>query len=147
MATSEVPYSECGSFKEIYDHVTAGIPPAALANVEHVELRAFIQTCLRKPANRPTAAELLEQPFLYEVPPLKVFVAYAILANEQLMTAAKTSLSPDDMNFLTVCIVLSPNADGWPHGTLRDWTDKLMLPHAAGSVVWVVGRHGQCAEA
>jgi hypothetical protein len=136
-----VPYSECGSFKEIYDHVTAGIPPAALANVEHVELRAFIQTCLRKPANRPTAAELLEQPFLYEVPPLKVFVAYAILANEQLMAAAKTSLSPDDMNFLTVCIVAPCR---WPHGTLRDWTDKdkLMWPHAAGSVVRVVGCHG-----
>ncbi|XP_010908474.1 probable serine/threonine-protein kinase WNK11 [Elaeis guineensis] len=63
MVTLEIPYSECDSIPKIYRKVTAGVRPAALGKVRDPEVRAFIERCLAKPRARPSAAELLKDPF------------------------------------------------------------------------------------
>uniref|UniRef100_K4A1U7 non-specific serine/threonine protein kinase n=2 Tax=Setaria italica TaxID=4555 RepID=K4A1U7_SETIT len=63
MVTREVPYAECGSVVQIFHNVTRGVPPAALKRLKDPELRGFIERCIGQPRNRPSAAELLEDPF------------------------------------------------------------------------------------
>lgn len=63
MVTLEIPYSECDSVAKIYRKVTAGVPPAALSRVRDPEFHAFIHRCLGKPHARPSASELLHDPF------------------------------------------------------------------------------------
>ncbi|KAG0461009.1 hypothetical protein HPP92_021306 [Vanilla planifolia] len=63
MVTLEIPYSECDSVAKIYRKVTSGVRPAALAKVRDAEVQAFIERCLGKPRARPSAAELLHDPF------------------------------------------------------------------------------------
>ncbi|KAK8962195.1 putative serine/threonine-protein kinase WNK11 [Platanthera guangdongensis] len=63
MVTLEIPYSECDSVAKIYRKVTSGIPPAALSRVRDPEFYDFIQRCLGAPHARPSAAELLRDPF------------------------------------------------------------------------------------
>ncbi|CAA6653617.1 unnamed protein product [Spirodela intermedia] len=48
---------------EIYRKVTAGQRPASLSNVKDPETRAFIERCLGAPRARPSAADLLKDPF------------------------------------------------------------------------------------
>ncbi|XP_047067989.1 probable serine/threonine-protein kinase WNK5 [Lolium rigidum] len=63
MVTREMPYSECESVVQIYHSVTRGVPPAALRRLKDPELRGFIQRCIGQPRNRPSAADLLRDPF------------------------------------------------------------------------------------
>uniref|UniRef100_A0A1D1YA94 non-specific serine/threonine protein kinase n=1 Tax=Anthurium amnicola TaxID=1678845 RepID=A0A1D1YA94_9ARAE len=63
MVTTEIPYSECDSVVKIYRKVTAGVRPAAIGKVKDPEVRAFIERCLGAPRARPSAAELLQDPF------------------------------------------------------------------------------------
>ncbi|CAN6175998.1 unnamed protein product, partial [Urochloa humidicola] len=63
MVTREVPYAECGSVVQIFHNVTRGVPPAALKRLKDPELRGFIERCIGQPRNRPSAAELLQDPF------------------------------------------------------------------------------------
>ncbi|XP_026656232.1 probable serine/threonine-protein kinase WNK11 [Phoenix dactylifera] len=63
MVTLEIPYSECDSIAKIYRKVTAGVRPAALGKVRDPEVWAFIERCLAKPRARPSASELLKDPF------------------------------------------------------------------------------------
>ncbi|CAD6217455.1 unnamed protein product [Miscanthus lutarioriparius] len=63
MVTREVPYAECGSVVQIFHNVTRGVPPAALKRLKDPELRGFIERCIDQPRNRPSAAELLQDPF------------------------------------------------------------------------------------
>ena len=63
MVTLEIPYSECDSIAKIYRKVTAGVRPAALGKVRDPEVRAFIERCLAQPRARPSASELLKDPF------------------------------------------------------------------------------------
>ncbi|XP_057792945.1 probable serine/threonine-protein kinase WNK11 [Salvia miltiorrhiza] len=67
MATCEIPYSECDSLGKIYRKVTAGVMPRAMDDVEDHELRAFVERCVGRPRARPSAAQLLEDPFLADV--------------------------------------------------------------------------------
>jgi WNK lysine deficient protein kinase len=67
MVTREVPYAECGSVVQIYHNVTRGVPPAALKRLKDLELRGFIERCIGQPRNRPTAAELLQDPFFHGI--------------------------------------------------------------------------------
>ncbi|GMP66612.1 hypothetical protein CsSME_00026901 [Camellia sinensis var. sinensis] len=67
MATMEIPYSECDSIAKIYKNVTAGVKPQALNKVSDQELKAFIETCIGQPRDRPSASVLLKDPFLSEV--------------------------------------------------------------------------------
>jgi WNK lysine deficient protein kinase len=63
MVTREMPYAECGGVMQIYKNVTGGIPPAALMRLKDPELRGFIERCIGQAQNRPSAAELLRDPF------------------------------------------------------------------------------------
>ncbi|XP_059283147.1 probable serine/threonine-protein kinase WNK11 [Lycium ferocissimum] len=64
MATMEIPYSECDSVVKVYRKVTSGIMPQAFKKVSDQELKAFIERCIGKPRARPSAADLLKDPFL-----------------------------------------------------------------------------------
>jgi len=67
MVTLQIPYSECRSVAQIYKKVSSGIRPAALENVTNQEVRQFIEKCLAVTSARPSAAELLKDPFLSEL--------------------------------------------------------------------------------
>ncbi|OEL23759.1 putative serine/threonine-protein kinase WNK8 [Dichanthelium oligosanthes] len=64
MLTVEYPYSECSNPAQIYKKVTAGKLPNAFYRVEDEEARRFIGRCLVAASKRPSAAELLLDPFL-----------------------------------------------------------------------------------
>ena len=65
MVTREIPYSECDSIAKIYKKVTSGVRPHALNKVKDPEVKAFIERCLGQPRDRPSAAELLKDPFFH----------------------------------------------------------------------------------
>lgn len=67
MVTLELPYSECDNVAKIYKKVSSGVRPHALSKVKDPEVRAFIEKCLAQPRARPSAAELLKDPFFDEV--------------------------------------------------------------------------------
>jgi WNK lysine deficient protein kinase len=64
--TVEYPYSECSNPAQIYKKVTAGRLPDAFYRVDDDDARRFIGRCLVPAANRPSAAELLLDPFLID---------------------------------------------------------------------------------
>lgn len=64
MVTLEYPYSECVHPVQIYKKVTSGIKPAALYKVKDPAVRRFINKCLSPASRRPSAVELLSDPFL-----------------------------------------------------------------------------------
>lgn len=63
MVTLEIPYSECDSVAKIYKKVSSGVRPQALNKIIDAEVKAFIERCLAQPRARPSAAELLKDPF------------------------------------------------------------------------------------
>ncbi|XP_010270165.1 PREDICTED: probable serine/threonine-protein kinase WNK11 isoform X2 [Nelumbo nucifera] len=67
MMTLEIPYSECDSIVKIYKKVTTGVRPQALNKVKDPEVRAFIDKCLAGPRERPSASDLLNDPFFYGI--------------------------------------------------------------------------------
>ncbi|PON63575.1 Tyrosine-protein kinase [Parasponia andersonii] len=67
MATMEIPYSECDNVAKIYKKVTTGKKPQALDKLTDPELKAFIEKCLAQPRARPSASDLLKDPFFSEL--------------------------------------------------------------------------------
>ncbi|XP_050204346.1 probable serine/threonine-protein kinase WNK11 [Mercurialis annua] len=67
MVTAEIPYSECNSIAKIYKKVTTGVKPQAMNKVTDSEVKAFIEKCIGEPNARPSASELLTDPFFSEV--------------------------------------------------------------------------------
>ncbi len=67
MVTMEIPYSECDSIAKIYKKVTTGVMPQALNKVMDPEVKAFIEKCIAQPRARPSASDLLMDPFFSEV--------------------------------------------------------------------------------
>ncbi|KAG6417050.1 hypothetical protein SASPL_124491 [Salvia splendens] len=67
MATCEIPYSECDGLGKIYRKVTAGVMPRAMDDLHDHDLKAFVQRCVGRPRDRPSAAQLLKDPFLADV--------------------------------------------------------------------------------
>lgn len=63
MVTLEIPYSECDNVAKIYKKVTSGERPRALNKVRDPEVKAFIERCLAQPRARPSASDLLRDPF------------------------------------------------------------------------------------
>ncbi|KAL6653330.1 hypothetical protein ACP70R_008908 [Stipagrostis hirtigluma subsp. patula] len=64
MITTEYPYAECSNPAQIYKKVTAGKLPDAFYRVRDDDARRFIGRCLVAASKRPSAAELLLDPFL-----------------------------------------------------------------------------------
>lgn len=64
MITHEYPYSECRNSAQIFKKVSSGVKPAALSKVSDPEFKAFIERCLGPAAQRLTAKDLLNNPFL-----------------------------------------------------------------------------------
>jgi len=63
--TKEVPYHECSNPAQIYKKVTNQIEPVSLSKVQISEAQELIRLCINTdPTKRPTAAELLNHPFL-----------------------------------------------------------------------------------
>lgn len=67
MVTMEIPYSECDNVARIYKKVTSGIRPQGLNEVKDPEVKAFIEKCIAQPRARPSASELLKDPFFSEL--------------------------------------------------------------------------------
>ncbi|KAJ4815255.1 hypothetical protein LUZ62_027821 [Rhynchospora pubera] len=67
LLTVETPYHECTSVAQIYKRVITGVRPEALGRVQEPEVKRFIERCLGKPRDRPSAAELLSDPFFQEL--------------------------------------------------------------------------------
>lgn len=68
LVTMEIPYSECDNVAKIYKKVSSGRSPNALAKVTDPEIRAFIEKCIvAQPRARPSAAELLDDPFFDDI--------------------------------------------------------------------------------
>lgn len=67
MVTTEIPYSECDSVVKIYKKVTSGVKPQALNKIANPEVKVFIEKCIAEPKARPSASELLKDPFFFEL--------------------------------------------------------------------------------
>ncbi|KAL0443305.1 UNVERIFIED_CONTAM: putative serine/threonine-protein kinase WNK11 [Sesamum latifolium] len=67
MVTLELPYRECDNVAKIYKKVTSGLRPQAMNKVKDPEVQAFIEKCLAQPRARPSAADLLKDPFFYGI--------------------------------------------------------------------------------
>jgi WNK lysine deficient protein kinase len=75
MVTMEMPYSECTNIVHIYKKVTSCAPPDALSRVNDPDVTRFIERCLGRPRARPSAAELLCDPFFDGLDERDYFVA------------------------------------------------------------------------
>ncbi|KAK8936124.1 putative serine/threonine-protein kinase WNK5 [Platanthera zijinensis] len=64
MLTTEFPYNECTNSAQIYKKVTSGKLPDAFYRLQDQEARRFVSRCLEKALKRPSAKELLSDPFL-----------------------------------------------------------------------------------
>lgn len=63
LATSEYPYSECTNPAQIFKKVSTGMKPTALQKVKYPEVKEIIEKCLLPASLRPSAMELLKDPF------------------------------------------------------------------------------------
>nr|XP_043611150.1 probable serine/threonine-protein kinase WNK5 isoform X2 [Erigeron canadensis] len=63
MLTSEYPYGECSNPAQIYKKVTSGKLPKAFDKIECAEAQRFVGKCLENASSRPSARELLMDPF------------------------------------------------------------------------------------
>ncbi|XP_051131036.1 probable serine/threonine-protein kinase WNK5 isoform X2 [Andrographis paniculata] len=64
MLTCEYPYNECSNPAQIYKKVTSAKLPEAFYRINDGEARRFVRRCLEKAPERPSARELLMDPFL-----------------------------------------------------------------------------------
>ncbi|KMT02282.1 hypothetical protein BVRB_9g206000 [Beta vulgaris subsp. vulgaris] len=64
MVTRELPYSECTNSAQIYKKIISGVKPAALGKVTDLQVKQFIEKCLGPVSERPSAIDLLNDPFL-----------------------------------------------------------------------------------
>ncbi|XVF28034.1 hypothetical protein REPUB_Repub14bG0160600 [Reevesia pubescens] len=65
LMTQELPYSECDSIAKIYKKVSSGVKPEAINKVKDPEVKAFINKCLVKQSERPSATQLLADSFFH----------------------------------------------------------------------------------
>ncbi|TKY65695.1 serine/threonine-protein kinase WNK5 [Spatholobus suberectus] len=64
LLTFEFPYSECINPAQIYKKVTSGKLPDAFYRIQDLEAQKFVGKCLANVSERPSAKELLLDPFL-----------------------------------------------------------------------------------
>lgn len=114
MLTSEYPYSECSNPAQIYKKVTSGKIPEAIQRIEDVEAQYFVKKCLQSVTTRPSAQELLEDPFLHRndevAPPVFSNRSCLLLKGETMDVPVmlKPKLRSTDM---TITGTMNPNDD------------------------------------
>lgn len=64
MATLEYPFSECTNPAQIFKKVSSGQKPRSLLRLKDEDIIQFLDECLAPAAQRKSASELLEHPFL-----------------------------------------------------------------------------------
>lgn len=64
LVTCERPYSECQNVAQIFKKVISGQKPASLTKVQDPEFKQLIEKCLVPASERPSAFDLLNDPFL-----------------------------------------------------------------------------------
>ncbi|KAK4396037.1 putative serine/threonine-protein kinase WNK5 [Sesamum angolense] len=121
MLTSEYPYSECSNPAQIYKKVTSGKLPEAFYRIEDVEARRFVGRCLENAANRPSARELLMDPFL-SVEEVEEFPAHITKISSQ-----KTGPSGKSDELLPLSVVQARSTDMSITGTLNQEDDTIFL--------------------
>lgn len=71
MVSKEYPFEECNSPVQIWKRVSSKNPqqkfPQVLERIRNEDVRNFIKLCLGPSSQRPSAAELLEHPFLRNI--------------------------------------------------------------------------------
>jgi len=108
LITSVIPYAECKGAFQVYTNISSGKKPEVLKKINDPYVRAFINISLNVEARmRPSAAELLEHPFLLERP------GDTLLAS-QLMKPRKKDKEPEpdeeeQQEILTFNGKLNPN--------------------------------------
>ncbi|CAI9785751.1 unnamed protein product [Fraxinus pennsylvanica] len=96
LATSEHPYSECTNPAQIFKKVTAGIQPLALGKVKDPEVKEIIEKCLVSASIRPSAVDLLNDPFFSSKNPMEIEMERdneAQLNNSSLISTSDSALS------------------------------------------------------
>ncbi|KAH0723792.1 hypothetical protein KY289_006836 [Solanum tuberosum] len=63
MVTGEYPYMECSNGIQIFKKVYTGVMPASLGKVKDSRLKDIIEKCMLPMSVRPSAEELLKDPF------------------------------------------------------------------------------------
>ncbi|PHU27731.1 Serine/threonine-protein kinase WNK8 [Capsicum chinense] len=63
MVTGEYPYMECSNQMQVFKKVFSGLKPASLGQVKDSGVRDIIEKCLLPVSVRPSAEELLKDPF------------------------------------------------------------------------------------
>ncbi|KAL0450925.1 UNVERIFIED_CONTAM: putative serine/threonine-protein kinase WNK5 [Sesamum latifolium] len=121
MLTSEYPYSECSNPAQIYKKVTSGKLPEAFYRIKDVEARRFVGRCLEKAANRPSARELLMDPFL------SVEEVEELPAHVTKISSQKAALSGKSEELLPLSVVQARSTDMSITGTLNQEDDTIFL--------------------
>ncbi|KAL0294835.1 UNVERIFIED_CONTAM: putative serine/threonine-protein kinase WNK5 [Sesamum radiatum] len=121
MLTSEYPYNECSNPAQIYKKVTSGKLPEAFYRIEDVEARRFVGRCLEKAANRPSARELLMDPFL------SVEEVEELPAHVTKISSQKTALRGKSEELLPLSVVQARSTDMSITGTLNQEDDTIFL--------------------
>ncbi|KAI3473101.1 hypothetical protein Pfo_030393 [Paulownia fortunei] len=119
MLTSEYPYSECSNPAQIYKKVTSGKLPESFYRIDDVEARRFVGRCLEKAPNRPSARELLMDPFLSieeveELPATKI-------------SSQKPAMSGESQELLPPSTVAARSTDMTITGTMNPEDDTIFL--------------------
>ncbi|TMW95085.1 hypothetical protein EJD97_009398, partial [Solanum chilense] len=63
MVTGEYPYMKCSNQMHIFKKVYTGVKPVSLGNVKDYRVRDIIEKCILPMSVRPSAEELLKDPF------------------------------------------------------------------------------------
>lgn len=63
MVSNQYPYKECKSHGQIYKKVMAGEEPDTLKIMKNLEVQSFIRKCIAPVSKRPSAKQLLLDPF------------------------------------------------------------------------------------
>jgi len=67
MLTLEIPYKECEGTLQLYEKKSKGLYPNVMKRIKNENVLNFIKLCLKKEEERPTAKELLNNPWLNDL--------------------------------------------------------------------------------
>ena len=72
MTTGKYPYAECDNCGQVFKRVTQNIPPKALEEMEDKDTQRVINLCRSVAGSRPSAKDLIADPFFAQVGPAPV---------------------------------------------------------------------------